>query len=379
MGRVLLFGLLVLCFRCADEVSGFEPFGDEVSRSVSESLPAPRLAIPTVFSLKQNDNVLVRGQSPSTFETPAVMAPSGGVMTPFSGAATQDPFLYGPDPVLGSQGGGTVLSGVNGPQPYRLGFTPRFDYTFLADSETSNPNVGRFESHNFDFELAYTTPAGPSGWVLTSTPQVGARLWNGPDLVNLPNDLYRLGWDFTLAAPPAGPWSMQFNFNPSINTDFGEGLGSEALNFDGNAMLFYRANPQWMFVVGAGYWDRVDGMVVPYAGVVWNPDDRWELRLLAPKARISYFLGNIGPASHWLYATGEYHAESYQIAMPGLGAREQVQLRDYRVGIGLRSDHGWYDKSIEAGYVFNRDVEFAKGTPGFDIKNNFMVRLTMRF
>ena len=56
-----------------------------------------------------------------------------------------------------------------------------------------------------------------------------------------------------------------------------------------------------------------------------------------------------------------------------------MQLRDYRVGIGLRSDHGWYDKSIEAGYVFNRDVEFLKGTPGFEIKNNFMIRLTMRF
>ena len=128
-----------------------------------------------------------------------------------------------------------------------------------------------------------------------------------------------------------------------------------------------------------GYWDRVDGMVIPYAGVVWNPNDRWELRLLAPKARVSYFLGNFGDASHWIYATGEYHAESYQIAMPGLGPREQVQMKDYRVGVGLRSDHGWYDKSIEAGYVFNRNVDFKNGTPGFDIKDTFMVRMILRF
>ncbi len=379
MSRVLLVSLLVFEALRADKASGFEPFGNEVSLRAEENFPVPRLLIPAVFSQKRIDDVVVRGQSPSTFEAPALTAPSGGVMTPFSGAATQDPFLYGPDPVLGSQGGGTVLSGVNGPQPYRLGFTPRFDYTFLGPSETKNPNVGLFQANNFDFELAYTTPLGPSGWVLTSTPQAGARLWSGPTLVDLPADVYRLGWDLTLAPPPVGPWSMQFNFNPSVNTDFQEGLGREALNLDGHAMLLYRTSPQWMFVLGAGYWDRVDGMVIPYAGVVWNPNDRWELRLLAPKARISYFLGNIGPASHWIYATGEYHAESYQIAMPGLGTREQVQFRDYRVGLGLRSDHGWYDKSIEAGYVFNRNVDFRNGTPGFDIKDNFMIRLTMRF
>ena len=379
MGRFLLLGLFVAsAFRTA-EASGFNPFADSNSPRVEADLPVPRLAMPAVFATKPRSSEVVRGQNPSTFETPALTAPSGGVMQPFSGAATQDPFLYGPDPVLGAPAGPTVLSGVNGPQPYRLGFTPRFDYTYLGGAQTTNPNVGPFESHNFDFELAYVTPAGPSGWVLTSTPQLGARIWNGPSLIDLPNEVYRIGWDFTLATPPSGPWSMQFNFNPSVNTDFQEGLGNESLNLDGHAMLLYRTSPQLMFVLGAGYWDRVDGMLVPYAGVVWNPNDRWELRLLAPKARVSYFLGNFGEASHWLYATGEYHAESYQIAMPGLGSREQVQMKDYRVGVGLRSDHGWYDKSIEAGYVFNRNVEFKNGTPGFDIKDTFMVRMILRF
>ena len=379
MGRVLFLSLLAFGVFHAETVAGLGPFDDADSLGTVDGSLAPRLQLPAVFSQKRSNASIMRGQSPSTFETPPLSAPTAGVMTPFNGAAMQDPFLYGPDPVLGGPTGGTVLSGVNGPQPYRLGFTPRFDYTFLPSSSTKHPDVGTFESHNFDFELAYTTPVA-SNWVLTSTPQVGARLWNGAAVANnLPNELYRIGWDLTLAAPVAGPWSVQFNFNPSINSDFQEGLGSEALNLDGNAMLFYRASPQWMFVMGAGYWDRVDGMVIPYAGVVWNPNDRWELRLLAPKTRISYFLGNYGQASHWIYATGEYHAESYQIAMPGLGSREQVQIRDWRVGIGLRSDHGWYDKSIEAGYVFNRDVDFLRGTPGFEIKDNFMVRLTMRF
>ena len=243
MSRVLLFSLLAFGLLRAEMACGIESLDDASSLNVVDVSLAPRLPLPAIFAQKRSREAVARGQSPSTFETPAFNAPTVGVMTPFSGAAMQDPFLYGPDPVLGGPTGGTMLSGVNGPQPYRLGFTPRFDYTFLAGSSTKHPDVGQFESHNFDFELAYTTPIAP-GWVLTSTPQVGARLWSGPSLVNLPNDLYRLGWDFTLAVPPAGPWSMQFNFNPSINSDFQEGLGNEALNLDGNAMLFYRASPQ---------------------------------------------------------------------------------------------------------------------------------------
>ena len=387
MVRVLFLSLLAFGAIVPGRVHG-EPSSDEVAYfGETEALPVPRLPMPEALRAgvsnpraAQAGRPVIRGQNPSTFETPAIMAPSNGVMTPFSGAGVSDPVLYSPDPVLGGPGT-TTLSGVNGPQPYRLGYTPRFDYTYLASAGTNSPNVGKFESNNFDFELAHTMPVGP-GWAFTSTPQAGMRLWEGPITVDLPGAVYRLGWDLTLAAPLSGPWSMQLDFNPSINSDFGESLGSEAWNLDGNAMFFYRTSPQLMWVLGAGYWDRVDNIFLPYAGVVWNPNDLWELRLLFPKTRISYFLGNIGNGAHWIYASGEYHVESYQIEAPGLGERQQVQLSDWRVGVGLRSDHGWYDKSIEVGYVFGRQAEFLRNTasyPNFDINSTFMVHYSVRF
>jgi hypothetical protein len=172
---------------------------------------------------------------------------------------------------------------------------------------------------------------------------------------------------------------MQLDFNPSINSDFSSALNHDAVQLDANAMLFYRTSPQLMLVAGAGYWERVENIVLPYAGVVWNPNDLWEFRLLFPKTRISYFLGNIGNAAHWIYATGEYHVESYQITMPGVADSEKVQLSDYRIGLGLRSDHGWYDKSVEVGYVLGRQVEFLKHTPSFDINDTYMIRFAVRF
>jgi hypothetical protein len=293
------------------------------------------------------------------------------------GTEPRDPFLYG-DPVLGAPGGSTIVSGVNGPQPYRMGFTPKFEYTFLGPAGTQAPGNGRFQSDEFNVELAHTKLIGP-GWVFTSTPQAGYRAWQGPGSPDLPGSVYRLGWDLTLATPIVGLWSMQLDFNPSINTDFQSGLAREALNLDGNAMLFYRASPQWMLVLGAGFWDRVDKIVLPYAGVVWNPNDLWELRLLFPKSRISYFLGNIGPAAHWLYASGEYHVESYQIEQASVAGNQQVQIQDWRVAVGLRSEHVTYDKFIEVGYVFGRNVDFKNTTPGFTINDTLMIRAGVKF
>jgi hypothetical protein len=196
---------------------------------------------------------------------------------------------------------------------------------------------------------------------------------------SLPGSVYRLGWDLTLATPIVGLWSMQLDFNPSLDTDFNGGLGREALQLDGNAMLFYRASPQWMIVLGAGYWDRVDKIILPYAGVVWNPNDQWEVRLLFPKSRISYFLGNINHGAHWLYASGEYHVESYQINQPGVSSQQQVQMQDWRFAVGVRSDHVTYDKFIELGVVFGRNVDFKTVTPGFNFNDTLMLRAGVKF
>lgn len=344
-------------------------------------LPAPRIAMPAVFQTDSSSLVdtIIRGQNPQTFETPAINPPAmPGAQPYYGGGNLRDPFLYG-DPVLGGQpDGSTILSGVNGPQPYRFGWTPKADFTYLAPAGAQSPGQGRFSSTETNFELAHTSQVGP-GWIFTNTAQGGVRLWDGPGTPALPGSVYRLGWDFTLATPIVGLWSMQLDFNPSINTDFGGALSRQGLNLDGNAMLFYRASPQWMIVLGAGYWDRVDKIILPYAGVVWNPNDLWELRLMFPKSRISYFLGNFNNGAHWLYATGEYHVESYQIDQPGVSSHQQVQIQDWRFGVGLRSDHVTYDKFIEVGVVFGRNVDFLTSTPGFNINDTLMLRAGVKF
>ena len=89
----------------------------------------------------------------------------------------------------------------------------------------------------------------------------------------------------------------------------------------GRGVVFLRASPQLMIALGAAYWKRVDDIVLPYAGVVWTPNDYWEFRLMFPKSRISYFLGNWWGAATWVYGGVEYNVEAYQIDLTSPGGQ----------------------------------------------------------
>ena len=376
----VLLSVFALFFGGVPDTGAIRPDRDIVLSAIfrdDEPAIASVLPRPRWLQISRHDEPVIRGQGPDpTYESPPMTAPLATPYQPY------DPFQIqaGPDPVLPflNDPGQTVISGINGPQPQRFGFTPIFDGVLIAPSGAKSPGNGNFSIQQYDAALRHVSMLGPD-WVFTNTAQLGARIWSGPNSPNLPGSVYRLGWDFLLNSPQMGKWSAQLDFNPSINSDFSSSLGRESLQLDAYGALFYRTSPKWMYVLGVQYWDRVNNIIFPYGGVVWNPNERLELRLLFPKSRISYFVGNFGNGSHWLYATGEYHVESYQISMPGVSGREEIQLTDWRLGVGLRSDHSWYDKYIEIGYVFGRQNIFSGNQPGFDVNNGIMARFGVRF
>jgi hypothetical protein len=144
-------------------------------------------------------------------------------------------------------------------------------------------------------------------------------------------------------------------------------------------MAFFRPDAYMTYVFGAGYWDRVNDKVIPYAGIIWTPDDRWEYRLVFPDPRISYFCGNELGLGCWLYVRAEYHIEAYEIQLPTTGGREQVEVEDWRALIGIRKDNGWAGMFLEAGWVFGRNVAYLNGTPGFDPTTGFITRAGVHF
>jgi hypothetical protein len=277
---------------------------------------------------------------------------------------------------------GMYTYGINGPQPYRYGWTARYDFTYMPSESTSNPNVGKLGIFGFDVEKEYVSPL-PSSWVFSIAPQYSMRLFDGPrgtpGIAHLPGDAHRLGLGLKLATPDYGGTSFEVGFNPAYASDFELGGNRDSWQFDAHAVMFWRLDPQFMFALGAAYWDRVDDMIVPYAGVVWTPSDYLEFRLLFPKPRVSLFLGAPNGVATWLYLSGEYHVESYAISLEPPGVRDQVQFEDWRVLGGARFETGWITSFIEAGWVFGRDVEFRRFGTDFEIDTGFITRAGFRY
>ena len=342
----------------------------------------------TVYEPSEEFEISIRGQEP-TYADPLYTdpgAPAGSYVAPTQPApiyAPQtnpfvNPFMNQPPMGVGPAQGGFV-TGLNGPQPYKFGWTSRGSFGYLPSASTS-PDFGNYTVTEADLDLEYTSPIAP-GWIGTFTQQFGWRGLEGPSgPIDLPGSLWNVGWDFELATPQQYGYSFQMAVNPSMNTDFqSTSLSSNAWNIDARAILFIHHSPEWLIALGAGYWDRVDDIVVPYAGVVWTPNNYWEVRLLFPESRISYFLGQNNGFAEWLYVTAEYNVEAYEYFDNNFQTREQMQYRDVRLLVGLRADNGLASFFVEAGGVVGRKTKFKVNNPGYDIGDGFITRAGIKY
>lgn len=310
-----------------------------------------------------------------------------GTSDPWAQPQPGTPMPYAPAPYYGQQPApmnvpqGFYTYGMNGPQPYRYGLQERVNIGWLPDSGTS-PNRGDFSIFEFDFEKSWVTPVW-NNWVFTASPQFNARLWDGPSgtigPANLPADVYRFGMAFQLATPQVNGWSAEFGFNPSFAHDFEADVDSDAFFFDGHAVAFWQWNPQWTWALGFLYWDRVDDIFLPYAGLVYTPNDYWEFRLVFPNPRISYFLGTPYGVATWVYVGAEYHVEAYYIDLHFAGVDTRVQYEDWRVYGGMRFEAGQYVTFFELGAAVAREVDFDRVGADFDVDSGFFGRVGLRW
>ncbi len=321
------------------------------------------------------------------YEEPLPNQPAPMFMQP---SPSGTPYMTAPPP-------GVSTWGANGPQPYRLGYSLWADIGWLPARPTDLSGGGEFSVFETNIGLNHTIPTWWSPWLFSLEHQFGYRSWSGPTStltptrVDLPANVYRLGWDIRFDTPlnsHFAPFALTLAFNPSINSDFNQQLSRNAYNFDGRGVLTWQLDPHFQLALGAGFWDRVHDRVIPYAGFVWLPDDRWEFRIMWPQSRIQYYCGNYMGEDVWLYVNGEYHVESYQIgssefvAVPPpndiVSRTDQVELEDYRILIGLRKSSPIMSGFIEGGWVFGRRVDQRFG-PDFHVSSGFIGRVGIRF
>jgi hypothetical protein len=343
------------------------------------------------------DDEPIRPNFPPTFSNPARSAPVNPTpATPSNPAPTfsapyEEPLpnqpsfvMPSPQPFTTAPPPGVSTWGANGAQPYRLGYSLWSDIAWLPGRPTNLLlDDSDFSVFELNMGLNHTIPTWWSPWLFSLEHQFNYRNWSGPTL-DLPGDVYRLGWDFRFETPlnsQFAPFAMTLAFNPSINTDFDQQLGREAFNFDGRGIVFWQPDPHFMVGLGLQFWDRVSDRVIPYAGFVWLPDDRWEFRIMWPQSRIQYYCGNYMGEDVWLYASSEYHIESYQIGTTSVATGDdQIELEDYRIMLGMRKSNPMMSCYIEGGWVFGRKVDFRSDSINdFSISSGFIGRIGVRF
>jgi hypothetical protein len=273
---------------------------------------------------------------------------------------------------------------VNGPLPERAGWVQRYELGMLPFSAAKD-GWDRLGEWTFDLGWKYVAPLYPIPAIFSFEQQYDMRLISGPSSPtgvfpnNLPGSVQRIGWDFELKTTAPGPWNAVVAFNPSIDSDFQKSLTHDAFNWDGRAAFLYSPTRELTYVLGVVLWDRLNERILPWAGVIYRPNQYWQFDMVFPQFRISTYLWDEFGFRTSLYGRLEYHSEAYQIFNPVADERDRVEMTDWRALIGINKDRGDMAYFVEGGWIFGRHYDYKVAPDGFQVDSGAIIRLGVRF
>lgn len=202
---------------------------------------------------------------------------------------------------------------------------------------------------------------GVSGplWVETF---FGWHFLSGPRNPDVRPQVYELGLEVNFAQPVNELWGLHLQLTPMLATDFAN-KSDDAFRLAAGGLVTFAWSPDLKLVGGLTYLNRPDLNFLPIVGIRWQPRDDVELDLLVPRPRIAWRYGQDEVGEAWLYLGGEVGGGSWAVKT-GSGLKDRMGYRDLRLLVGVESRTLAGDRSmLEAGYVFDRRLEFDRG-PG---------------
>ena len=224
------------------------------------------------------------------------------------------------------------------------------------------------------FGLPFPTRDTP----LLITPGYAHRILDVPAAIDLPDTLYDVYVQFRWLGQLNDCWGYDLVVTPGLYSDF-DTNSDEEFRLTGRAVATYQWSPWTQVAMGVGYFNREDINWLPIAGLIYTPCDdvRWELVFPRPRYARRYY--SACDREDWWYIVGEFGGGAWAIQRAG-GADDVITLNDYRLMIGKEVKLcGGAGRSIEAGYVFGREVEYRSATPTVELDSNFIVRGSITF
>ncbi|MBT5018390.1 MAG: hypothetical protein HON04_06545 [Planctomicrobium sp.] len=215
--------------------------------------------------------------------------------------------------------------------------------------------------------------------LLSVTPRFRFNFVDGPTFTDVPSRLYDTALDFSLFLPINQQWSFYGGVAPGIYSDF-DNMSSDAFRITGRALFNYKRSENLRFSFGFIYLDRDDIAALPAAGLVWTPESMPALKfdIMFPKPKISYTYSEDQSHKKSLYLAGEFGGGTWAIERAS-GLDDNFTYSDLRLLLGieqiLTDQYTWF---AEAGYVFNRSIEYSTG-PEMDLDESGLIRAGLRY
>ncbi len=156
---------------------------------------------------------------------------------------------------------GDIASLFSSDASWRPVITTRFTYEAEQDD---------FEYFETFVSTRFTLPQVANSLSSTLTLSAERADIDTPSFVDLPNDLYVLGVNYSWIRRLNKDWTLRLNANPRFASDF-DNTGGDALQLRGAAMAVYRPNPRWLVGFGVYLTGRDDIPLVAGPGAVWRP------------------------------------------------------------------------------------------------------------
>ena len=236
-----------------------------------------------------------------------------------------------------------------------------------------NDKPDDFGVTEIDIKATFALPLPTREWPLLVTSAFNTRFLDGPQVVNLPPQLYETYLDFTWLPRLSSRWMAIVGVAPSIYSDFEH--GTDGFRVTGKGLARYDLQPGHLQVIlGVLYLGREDVTILPAGGVIWTPNDRLKYELLFPRPKLAHLIRREARHEDWLYLGAEFGGNSYAIErIPG--TTEKITLRDYRAYVGLeRKLNGGAGFRLEIGFVWGRVIEFTSGLPDLKSDETAMIR-----
>ena len=202
---------------------------------------------------------------------------------------------------------------------------------------------------------------------------------------NLPPQLYDAYLDVAWTPQITYALGADVGFRAGVYSDFGK-IDQDSVRFQGRGYGVWQTSETHQWRAGLIYVDRVDIKLLPAGGLIWMPGGPtgnviWEI--LFPNPKLSQRLTTWRNTDVWWYVAGEYGGGSWQADRARVntftGVRttstDRFDYNDIRIILGLESKSHYGLKAFaEAGYVFNRELDFVSNAFDFKPKDTFMVR-----